>query len=167
LLHPASALHLVSASSFKNISRRLLMKTKTFVCIFIVVILGFLTSYSLLADNLDKLYGTWINAEYDYSIDRTCGKLVFNNDGTFIKYRYITDTEYYFVCAYEIIDNWTDSEGNVWCKATYHGVGSGITYYQLWRVNNTGTTWEIRDDPNKFPTEMDTSWNYKIYYRQE
>jgi len=143
------------------------MKIRAFVFLSTVTILGFLISHSLLADNIEKLCGTWINTDYNYAKDLTCQKIVFNNDGTYSIYKYVPDTEYHYMYDYEIKDSWTDSEGNVWYKATAQGVIGASTHYYLWRVNNTGTTWERRDFVNEFPTEMDTSWNYTIYYRQE
>jgi len=86
------------------------MKIRAFVFLSTVTILGFLISHSLLADNIEKLCGTWINTDYNYAKDLTCQKIVFNNDGTYSIYKYVPDTEYHYMYDYEIKDSWTDSE---------------------------------------------------------
>jgi hypothetical protein len=116
----------------------------------------------------EELTGTWINTDYS----DTHQKLVVYHYGYYEGYG-VVDRKYPIEKGtMTIVDKWTDSERNIWFK-TYHRTSWIKTfYYQINKINSSGTIWEYYWDLDDFPTEAKIDANnpyhrnYRIYYRQ-
>lgn len=140
------------------------MKTRTLTLILILIMAVFV----LLAGGSKKeeYYGTWVNTDYDRTTFRL-GKLIHNRDGTKIKYVSASDTEPYLTATFTIEDKWTDSEGNIWYKILFTRTEQIISYFELTKISDNGTTLELVFSIIDYPTEIDPNYEgYRIYYRQ-
>ncbi len=141
------------------------MKTRTLISVLILIMAVFV----LLAGGSKKeeYYGTWVNTDYDRTVHRL-GKYIHNRDGTLIKYMSTSDTEPYKTATFTIEDKWTDSEGNIWYKILYTRTEQIISYFELTKISDSGTTLELVFSIIDYPTEIDlNAYGYRIYYRQQ
>jgi hypothetical protein len=113
------------------------------------------------------LYGTWVNEKY--AAFKYYTAMVMKPDGVYETY---VDTSLKTLSArgkYAITDKWTDSEGNIWYKATYE-VKEGtqlVTGFLLIKISDSGNTYEENMDRREYPTEINPIYvTYSIYYRQ-
>jgi hypothetical protein len=85
-------------------------------------------------------------------------------------YATLSDPVADWTCSSEVIDMWTDDEGNTWYKCVFQSYGGGSsTYYALDRVSNGGKTWERAFSNIEYPKLIDPDdvmAMYRIYYRQ-
>jgi len=151
------------------------MKTRTLISILILVLAlliiceGYATDKKVTKKDYRFVSGTWINE--DYNTRAFSAKYVVHRDGTFDTYNRTSDTGKESSGHYEIIDKWTDYEGNIWYKMhTWRGVivEGKPNDYELHKYSNSGKVLEYISRHGDFPTEMDENhlW-YHIYYRQE
>jgi len=144
--------------------------------VLIIFIVLFLTvSFNLYTDDLqteealDELVGTWANTNYGTCKIPFPQKVINNPDGTLELYAGMADIAHR-KGKYNIIDKWTDSEGNVLYKIR-RAWGDG-TYgekpdYELHKISNSGLTWEFVFSMDEYPTEINPNHPfYMIYYRQ-
>jgi hypothetical protein len=142
------------------------MKART---LFFMIVLLLAVSVSL-ADDVEKCYGTWVNPKYDDNYMKS-SIYVIKSDGTWEVSRNTIDKNPNFSGTFRVTDSWIDSEGNLYFKIAieYKGYGDKdkIHNYELWRLSNTGETFEIEYTNWDYPTEFHVdSYNYRIYYRQ-
>lgn len=107
----------------------------------------------------EELYGVWVNEDYRGQ------KIVFYSDGTW-GVAFKAKEKAVGKSPYEIKEKWTDSEGNIWYKATIESPyrGSG---YLLVRLSNSGNTYESVWDGAECPKKIDqNAAYYRIRYRQ-
>jgi len=112
----------------------------------------------------EELYGTWINM--DYKTGDPPQKLTFKPDGTIASSIYAESRVLMWDTKLQITDKWKDSEGNIWYKG--HWVAnSGEEGYSLYKISNSGKTFEFIFDNNECPTKITTDHsNYRVYYRK-
>ena len=97
---------------------------------FLLIIVLTLTVLILHAGDVEEIYGTWINLEYEKS-GRSHAKLIYSSDGTWSMF--LTElSEFPSATATFIIeDKWIDSNGNIWYKVSYKAYG----YYPEYSLN--------------------------------
>jgi len=150
------------------------MKTRTFVSILILVLAvliiseGDATEKRITKRDYKFVSDTWINEEYNSRA--ILAKYELHRDGTYDSYNKTSDAGKMYTGHYQIIDKWTDSEGNIWYKMHFW-FGSILedhpNYYELAKFSKSGKVWESIDGKFEFPTELDESHvKYDIYYRQ-
>ena len=144
------------------------MKTRKIVSA-IVLSLGVLllpgtcasTKIPLPTDNIDELVGTWVNTDYSFRAQ----KFVLDPDGVYVSYKKIEYTVHSGTGTLELIEKWTDSKGNIFCKIRFDRGGELV--YELDRISNTGTVWESVQSYKDYPAEINPDdLEYRIYYRQ-
>ena len=142
------------------------MKSRPLISVLILIMAVFV----LLAGGSKKeeYYGTWVNTDYDRSIGtHMLAKTIHNHDGTCALYITTSDTEPYLTATFTIEDKWTDSEGNIWYKILYTKTEQIISYFELTKISDSGTTLELVFSIIDYPTEIDpNAYGYRIYYRQ-
>ena len=150
------------------------MKTRTFVLILMLALIILIICEGHAADkkvtkkDYKFISGTWINEEYNsYAFP---ARWEMHRDGSWDGYNRISDTGKKYTGHYEIVDKWTDSEGNIWYKMhVWYGPidEEHISGYELDKFSESGKVWEYISDIYAFPTEIDESdFRYHIYYRQ-
>ena len=97
------------------------MKTRTVVSILILVftvliVAGSCATEKKMVKKSEELLGTWINEEY--ADDWGYTTLIYKSDGVYEQYTDASLKERHQHGTYTITDKWTDSEGNIWYKAT-------------------------------------------------
>jgi len=152
------------------------MKTRTLVSILILVLAaliiseGFATEKKVTKRDYKFFSETWINEEYNKESEFPA-KLVIRRDGTFDAYFMLSDKKKYRSGIYEIVEKWTDSEGNIWYKRHVWGgakVEGHPGGYALDKFSNSGNVWEYIESGADFPTEIDKNHPYyHRYNRQE
>jgi hypothetical protein len=154
------------------------MKSRTFVSILILVLAVLIIAGSCATGKrtyvsseyaLNELTGTWYNEEYeDQDWDPT---VIINPDGTFEFYKTWVETSKPSLTEVELIEfnyQWTDTKGNVWYKAQFFIETWNYTYFELGKISNSGTVWELVWSNGEYPKEIDTeSLNYRVRYRQQ
>ena len=160
---------------------------------FITIILlctFFLLPTVAFTEEMQELWGTWINTDYD-EIDNMSSKFVFDSnphafleydeyeetikqitgkelDGTYAQYWQTSDTEPWLVAKFSILDEWIDSDVAVIYKMKYFEytmMGFGWSHF---RISPSGEVLERIHSIDWFPEEIDpTAFYYGIYYRQE
>ncbi len=140
------------------------MKTRILIVSFLLI----LCSSVLIANDLEKFCGVWINPDYSSKGIYYSGKMVHNPDGTCYEYSKVSDTTHQMASTFVIDESWHDSEGNIWYKVTFTNLVHPTTSYGLWKLSKTGDVIEHVWDRYKHPTEINTNHiNYYIHYRQE
>ena len=132
---------------------------------FLLIIVLTLTVLILHAGDVEEIYGTWINHEYDKS-GRSHAKLIYSYDGTWSMF--LTEhSEFPSETATFIIeDKWIDSNGNIWYKVSYKAYGY-YPAYSLIKLSNDAKTMERELSIEFFPETLDTKHDrYTIHYRQ-
>jgi hypothetical protein len=146
------------------------MKTRTLVSILILILALLIIvgncatgSKAYNRDFKKDIVGTWVNSNYNENKWVTA-KVVVKSDKTAEFYKRESDT-WPSPRTITIVDRWTDSDGNIYYKAE---VASSIrTNYELWKLNNAKTTWELMYRAVEYFTEIDpNNTYYRIYYRQ-
>ncbi len=146
------------------------MKIRTFVSILILVLAVLIiagscatVSKSYKRDFKKDMVGTWLNQEY-YKYEFVTSKAIVNPDQTVELYDKEGD-KWPTTAKIIIKDRWTDSEGNIFYKI--ESIYPIRTEYELWKLNNSRTIWELMFRAMEHYTEIDpNSTNYRIYYRQ-
>jgi len=112
----------------------------------------------------EELYGTWINM--DYKTGDPPQKLSYKSDGTIASSIYAESRMLMWDTKLQITDKWKDSEGNIWYKG-HLVANSGEEGYSLYKISNSGKTFEFIFDNNECPTKITTDHsNYRVYYRK-
>jgi len=137
----------------------------------LAVLLGSCVAGPSASKNESEIYGTWINTEYPGTWTGGWQKIVHNTDGTYKNYMNATDTQPAVDMNENVVEKWTDAEGNIWYKITWTFL-SGEKYNELDRISNNGTVLEYVTAPARvgWPTEIRKDhhdWEYRIYYRQK
>ena len=151
------------------------MKTRTFVSIMILVLAvliiseGYATEKKVTKRDYRFFAGTWINEDYNSHAFPARWELY--RDGSWDGYNRISDTGKKYTGHYEIVDKWTDSEGNIWYKThVWYGPIDEvhISAYEIDKFSESGKVWEYISDKFEFPTEIaESDYRYHIYYRQD
>jgi hypothetical protein len=116
-----------------------------------------------------ELVGTWINTEYS---GENFQKILVTDYGYSEGYLK-ADSEYPTVkFTFFVVEKWTDSDGNVWCKTVFRGDLFPRFIYELDKISSDGKTWAYVKSFQEFRSESDLTpdnplFDYKIYYRQE
>ena len=131
----------------------------------------------------EVLYGTWTN---DNTNSAQMGERSVTFPGGYKNYFGLSPNTFFEQGTEQLIEKWTDSEGNVWYKSqattTYGIVPSGVYKgydYKGWKFqclqkfSKSGTVRELMAvhvpefDPNLYPTKIDPTdiEHYKIFYR--
>lgn len=117
----------------------------------------------------DVFYGTWTNEHM------LIQKLV-SLPGAFKNYLRISDADPLYEGEQEIVERWTDSEGNIWyktCGTVTTGALKGFKFQQLLRFDKSGdvreNTWRPVSEfgPTSYPPKIDPTdkLHYGHYYR--
>ncbi len=146
------------------------MKTKNYILGLILILAVFASigscatgAKSYKRDFRKDIVGTWVNSDYNQN-DMITAKVVVKPDNTMELY-HSESTTWPSPCTIIIENRWTDSEGNIYYKAEVtHSIR---TVYELWKLNNSKTTWELMWRALDYFTEIDpNNTYYRIYYRQ-
>ena len=147
------------------------MKTRTFVSIMflvlsIMVIAGsFATGQDVdVAKVDDKLFGTWVNLDYDKTW--RYAKVVRTPERAYEEYKMSYSEMPVLKGEYTIEEKWTDSKGYTYYKITV--TAHGALYYILSKIDKAGNKYEDVWSTLSMPTGIDPeNALYRIYYRQE
>lgn len=130
-----------------------------------MVLLSLVLLFGCTKPNKDLFYGTFTNESM--STPKTS-----HTPGVFKDYATISDTTPSVQGPEQIVDYWTDSEGNVWFKT--NAIWKGEKYQTFQKISKSGTVLEIVSnkvtefDSKSFPTKVDpTVSSYRIYHRAE
>ena len=148
------------------------MKTRTLVLIpifiFVVVAIFIFASCDNNGGVTPSFLGTWVNL--DYGGGGPPEKVVVTDSGdgtfTFVCYDTVSDTEPLFTFIKTLTDEWTDSEGNLFCKV--EGPQNSEYFYSLFKIHSDNQTMEVDSSEVDYPTEIvpDGEGYYQIFYRQ-
>jgi len=112
--------------------------------------------------------GTWVNSETPGSFWFP-QKMVHHPDRRFGMHVYLTNTIPYCTHTFILLDQWTDSEGNIWFSAkTTCPVGTDI-FYEYGAIRDSGNTIEFisrEGTPIEKWEPEGEYYNYCIYYRE-
>jgi hypothetical protein len=123
----------------------------------------------------ELLYGRWINEEYDRAWkEMDCpfrsAKIVLTNNGTCHLFQCIDTPEYSHIGSngtFVITDSWMDLRGNYWYKVFQRYPMGYERWYNLYRIDRSGSVLEINRSDAAYPTALDArSLSSRIYYRQ-
>jgi hypothetical protein len=117
----------------------------------------------------DVFYGTWANEHM--LIQKSVSFL-----GGFKNYLRISDADPLYEGEQQIVERWTDSEGNIWFKTfgtVTKGVLKGSKFQQLLRLDKSGNVREnmwrpvSEFDPASYAPKIDPTdkLHYGLYYR--
>ena len=113
--------------------------------------------------------GTWVNTDNPGNI-WTPQKIVAHPDGTYDIYALATLSETSHQHRIALLDQWTDSKGNIWYTASLECLSAGIENYEYGKISDSGNTLELLYPPSNDPIEEqepDNDWySYIIYYRE-
>ncbi len=148
-------------SSFA-LKRTLQMK----LCIFILSSLVLLTHTGITLAGDEEISATWINTDYNHF---TFQKRVFNPDGTFSFYRYVSSSSPEVEGTYSIGEKWTDSEKILWynLKATVIKKGKSTEdYYYLSKISDSGKKLEFVFHASDYLKVINPDKpTYRVYFR--
>ena len=146
------------------------MKTRMFVSILILVLAVLIiagscaTGKKAIKAPIESVYGTWANLYYNTK--EYTAKCTIRPDGI-IEVASHTELEYHHFddISFTIIESWLDSDGNKYYKVDE---ARGIdTWYELWRINETDSVFELVRSQVVYPSEIDPNHlNYRILYRR-
>ena len=148
-------------SSFA-LKRALQMK----LCIFILssLVLISLTGITLAGD--EEISATWINTDYNHF---TFQKRVFNPDGTFSFYRYVSSFSPEIEGTYSVGEKWTDSEKILWYKLKATVIKKGKStedYYYLSKISDSGKKLEFVFHATDYLKVINADKpTYRVYFR--
>ncbi len=120
-------------------------------------------------DLFKKLSGTWVNKDYDaFDTTKEAAKVILRKDGTYHGYSVSDDLKHSITGEYKTIEDiWTDTEGNIWYKATIEENWTTTVMYVLGKIDSSGTFRELSWSGVEYPSEIDPDYSqYYIYYRQ-
>jgi beta-lactamase regulating signal transducer with metallopeptidase domain len=103
----------------------------------------------------EELYGTWIK------------RAVVKPEGKIEYYATLSDPVTNCSETFTITDKWKDLKGNIWYTCITKSI-SNKPYYELYRISNSGKTWEAVFSGVDFPETLDPDdilANYRIFYR--
>ena len=143
------------------------MKNRTLVLIpifiFVVVAIFIFASCDTTGNGAPTFVGTWVTPDNEKLVVTDTG------DGTFtcVYYENVSDTEPSSTLIMTVIDEWTDSEGNLFYKidSTYP---DPAYVYMLIKIHADNQTMEMNLNDVDYPPEIDPAAgeDYVIYYRQ-
>ena len=118
----------------------------------------------------ERFCGTWANSAYQEGTGqlRPAAKLIFNPDGTWLRYQ---EMEYAGPAVFEyyiVNKRWTDSEGNSWYHIETNMTQTQRTFYNLLKLDKSNSVYEIQSSNIDYPTEINPNdWHsqYRIYFR--
>ena len=145
------------------------MKTRTyFIMVMFLLVVSFLFADENIFFNNDELTGTWINPEYrgGYTQEQ---KWILYHWGYWESYAKVESTTHMYKGTFQIMDKWTDSKGNTFCKTIVRYEGYTDIGYELDRISKDGSTLDYAFSSFDFPLESDLNPEnayYRIYYRQ-
>jgi hypothetical protein len=152
------------------------MMTRAFIisAVLLLSVLVFPTSYAkdkefFKPSNDDEIFGTWVNT--GYSGEQTWHqKIVYYPWGHVELYMRIENKNPVWPGTSNLVDKWTDAEGNIWYRDFFRDqYGGGLALYQLYKISDNGKILEMIWRQREFPAEaeMDSSGaTYRVFYRQ-
>jgi hypothetical protein len=152
------------------------MKAKTFTLLFILsssvlIILGSCATMKS-PDKLtyERFCGIWVNEDYEPKPGelKPFAKFTMNPDGTYISYQFVMQSGPTGVGTYTVKKRWTDSDGNSYYLVKTWSHLSGVTNYELWRIDKYNSIFEFNYSNNEYPEAIDPKAKhstYRIYYR--
>jgi hypothetical protein len=117
----------------------------------------------------DELTGVWVNTEYAGQSSYGHQKIVITHYGYSKIYSKVNSVTPRKEATLYVVEKWTDSEGNLWCKSIWRDEHTKNFYHELEKISNDGKTWEYVYTTTEFPSESDLTPDnarYYIYYRQ-
>jgi len=152
------------------------MKAKTLMlfCVLSLLIFSILASCATMKSPDEMTYerfcGTWANSAYEKGAgDVTpAAKLIYNPDGTWLRYQRIDYAGPAVFGYYTVEKRWTDSQGNSWYLFETNMTQTQRKFYNLSKLDKSNSVWEIQSSNIDYPTEInpeDWHTDYFIYYR--
>jgi len=123
---------------------------------------------------IDMIYGRWIDTHvyenYEkLNIDRNCRKVVIDQDTSIHFYPTPSSPEYSYVGEnnfYTIKESRIDSKGCYWYKVFIECPYAYTSWYELWRIDPSGSTLERVSEDADYPTDINPSgFNYSISHK--
>ena len=129
-----------------------------------ILLLLFSTGITFAVD--EEISATWINTDYNHF---TFQKRVFNPDGTFSFYRYVSSFSPEIEGTYSIGEKWTDSEKILWYKLKATVIKKGKStedYYYLLRISDSGKKLEFVFHASEYLKVINPDRKtYRVYFR--
>jgi hypothetical protein len=123
-----------------------------------------LTGITLAGD--EEISATWINTGYNHF---TFQKRVFDPDGTFSFYRYVSSPSPEIEGTYLIVEKWTDSEKILWYKLKATVIKRGKStedYYYLSKISGSGKKLEFVFHASDYLKVINPDkQTYRVYFR--
>jgi len=136
------------------------------LCIFIVSSLVLITPTGATLAGDEEISATWINSDYNHF---TFQKRVFNPDGTFSFYRYVSSPSSEIEGTYSIGEKWTDSEKILWYKLKATVIKKGKStedYYYLSKISDSGKKLEFVFHASDYLKVLNPDKpTYRVYFR--
>ena len=146
------------------------MKIRTYLIIVIFLfVVSFLCAEDLKVFSNEELAGTWVNPDYT-GFSYNLQKYILYQWGYHEAYIKLNSDTLAYRGTYQLIDKWTDSNGNTLYKSIVRYEGGINISYEIGKISNDKTTWELAFSYVSMPTEDDLNpdnANCRIYYRQE
>ena len=153
-----------------------------FIMVFFIIvalICSGCTKESVIEIPFSEYYGSWINQNYETSLDRPA-KIVNSEDGTYAEYMHQSDQCAFTSGRVEIKKVWTDSVGDIWYTANLHPamtdkghislirLPNAMQWYraskELCKISNSGNKMEVTRGFLFYPKDIKlTSENYAVY----
>ena len=111
----------------------------------------------------EKLYGIWINMDYEYPKP---GKFNFKPDSKFERFRYAESKVPYREGIYKIAEKWTDSHGNNFYKIQKVDE-LDIETKSLFKISKSGKSLEFVWGYYEYPTEVVPKPGRYLKYNRE
>ena len=129
-----------------------------------ILLLLFSTGITLAGD--EEISATWINTDYNHF---TFQKRVFNPDGTFSFYRYVSSFSPEIEGTYSIVEKWTDSKKILWYKlkaTVIKRCKSTEDYYYLSKISDSGKKLEFIFHASEYLKVINPDkQTYRVYFR--
>jgi len=122
------------------------------------------------ASDIEVLYGTWANEEYE----NYYGKYIYNSDGTGLHYSRATLKNPDLECRFTIEERWTDRNGCTyykilfqWGSYPYDESTPKKTWFIVIKIDPSGNVMETVGTKFQYPEEISPlDGSYMIHYRQ-
>ena len=151
------------------------MKMRFFVSIISVILVSAI--FAAGRSKNEELHGTWINEEYK-GTTMPFAIQIYKPDGTYQYFRLgasawlqdVEGTEEGWIKAYsgpyEIIEKWTDEEGNLWYEIEKHYTAMHKLFVLI-KISGSGNILEYVFSKLEFAEDIDPNAStYGIFYRQ-
>lgn len=137
--------------------------------ILILVIPVIVTGGSKRKASVDDVHGEWFTIDYSEALPSPPAKVICSIDGTLSEYSNLSSNEPQDRGTFSIIESWVDEQGNLYLKVNcaYEKPDSIHNTFDLWKLDSSGTVWELNRSLTDFPSKIDrTDPSYMLFNRR-